>query len=111
MYYSLIVQRQETRVYDQCEETFLRLIPGTFTEFNDVYGFDLETNTFSIFYDFADQHIEILERTLVKDTAYFEKIIGITIGGTWDAYAVNYFQRLVRSFIQRQSGYHAAPIK
>ncbi len=104
MFYSLVVLSQETGVCDQCEETFLRLFPGTFKVFNDVYGWNNETNTMNVLYQYAYQHMKVLEGISAKDTAYYHKIIGITIGGTWDADAVDNLQTLVQDLFNDSPG-------
>lgn len=74
------------------ETNFFKEFPNTFNELNALYGFNNDTP--AVLYNDASKHIlEVFnELKSINDTLYYRKIIGISIGGKWDADAINYFQ-------------------
>lgn len=82
------------------EKQFFDEFPATFNQLNDLYG-DKE-NKPAILNNEAENHIIGLfnKITSVNDTVYYGKIIGIGIGGLWDADAVNYFQHGLRERVE-----------
>ena len=82
------------------EKQFFDEFPATFNQLNDLYG-DKE-NKPAMLNNEAENHIIDLFNKIksVNDTIYYRKIIGIAIGGRWDADAVNYFQHGLRERVE-----------
>jgi len=79
-------------------EQFFKEFPNTFNQLLKLYGYDNKNSKPNILYYEAPNHILKLFNNLseVNDTLYYRKIIQISIGGRWDADAVNYFQNGLR---------------
>lgn len=86
-YYSKSSKRIDSLEY---QILFFEEFPSDFDSFNRLYGYD--TSAMPL-YDEAFDHIELFNRiSCISNEEYYKKIISISIGGHWDADAVNYFQ-------------------
>ena len=79
-------------------QQFFKEFPNDFNQLLNLYGYDDKNSKPSILYDEAPNHILKLFNSLsdINDTLYYRKIIQVSIGGHWDADAVNYFQHGLR---------------
>jgi hypothetical protein len=73
---------------------YFKEFPSTFAEFDLLYGYG---DTPSILYDQYVSQVDSLFRDIhcVTDSTYLEKILGLGIGGHWDADAVNSLQDII----------------
>lgn len=80
---------------------FFNTFPSSFKEFNNTFGYfnneDPHLAYAGALYFESEKYLNLFFRmTTVPDTAFYKKIIGIAIGGHWDADAINYFQAGLR---------------
>ena len=72
---------------------FFEAFPNSFAELDSLYGYD-DGNPGPLYDQGVDHIIRLFNRLeCVNDTAYYKKLINTSIGGRWDADAINYFQR------------------
>ena len=99
--YYLLSKSSVPEVADMYQDKFFDEFPNTFKQLNQLYGYDGQAKKGAILYYDAGNHIMGLFNNLknINDTLYYKKIIGITIGGKWDADAVNFFQHGLQEHI------------
>ena len=85
------------------QKLFFEEFPGNFKDFNEIFGYDSEINDISYhgapLYDGYDYISYFFSITSIIEKTFYLKIINISLGGRWDADAVNYFQRGLRQKI------------
>ena len=93
-YLYLLSTSSSNGIRDTYQEQFFKEFPNTFGQLLELYGYNEKDKKPNILYNEAPNHILNLFNNLlnINDTLYYKKIIQISIGGHWDADAVNYFQ-------------------
>ena len=82
------------------KQQFFDEFPSTFKQLDELYGYNYNTNISGPLGKLYTEHIELFNGlSNVNDTLYYKKIIAISIGGHWDADAVNVFQHGLRNRI------------
>jgi hypothetical protein len=82
---------------------FFSLFPDNFLEFNDLYGWNKDSNSPHVLYDVSYEHINLFGKSyfIIPKEKYYSKLIEISIGGHWDDDAIGLFQKIVRdAFIE-----------
>ena len=79
-------------------QQFFDKFPNTFNELNELYGYDFKTHKAAPLYYEVEDHIYKLFNNLnnIDKVTYYKKIVSISIGGHWDADAINIFQEGLR---------------
>jgi hypothetical protein len=77
-------------------QEFFYSFPGNFQDLNRLYGYN-GSKRGPLYMD-AVNHISYLFKDFaaVKDTIFYKKIIDISIGGHWEADAINYFRKALK---------------
>lgn len=91
----------------ESQKLFFKYFPDSFSELNRLYGYDDSTGAMPL-YDEAANHIAKLFFKLDKSVgidSFFDKMIGISKEGKWEADAVNYFQRGLREKVKSNLSY------
>jgi len=83
---------------DVYKQEFFDEFPNTFKELSVLYGYNSKMHQPAPLYSEVEKHILNLFNniTCVNDTVYYKKIVSISLGGHWDADAVNAFQAGLR---------------
>ena len=88
----------------KCQKAFLNAFPNTWTEFNLTYLYSANKKYDLTMYSLAHKHVDILEKiTLVPDSVYCSKLVGIAVGAELDADAPNYFQTLLHNVLWKRT--------
>jgi len=82
---------ESKKIYRQ---EFFEEFPNSFKQLMELYGYDFHSHKAAPLYNETEKHINELFNNLndIDKLAYYRKIISISIGGHWDADAVNIFQ-------------------
>ncbi len=70
---------------------FFEEFPNSFQELNAIYGYNNDTAAL-LYYNSMDHINTLFDVNNINDTIFYKKIINISIGGHWDADAVEIFQ-------------------
>jgi hypothetical protein len=79
------------------QTNYFELFPNSFQEFEDTFGF--ENGIPAPLYDGHEYIPQFFALDKIDETARMKKCISISIGGEWDADAVNYFQHELHDYI------------
>jgi hypothetical protein len=93
---SILVRKLREQYFNDAKQQFFYSFPSNFKDLNRLYGYNEPQK--GPLYDDALNHIAFFFRKpeVIKDTIFYKKIIGISIGGHWEGDAINYFQRELR---------------
>lgn len=88
----------------ELQKEFLAAFPNTWKVFLSTYDFcpQKDLTMYNLGYDHIVNGLGKLV-TLLPDSVYCDKLIGISIGGRWEADAPNYLQLVVRKTMQKKS--------
>lgn len=70
------------------EQKFFCAFPNSFTEMEQLFGFDMETGEAAPLYDYPDGMNTIIffsELQTIEPSKYYEKYLNINVDGTWQA--------------------------
>ena len=79
---------------------FFYAFPNTFTEFNQLYGYD-DLKGAAPCYKVAQDHIKLFFDLAddVQEDVFCKKVLNICKDARWDADAVSYFQKYLRNYL------------
>lgn len=89
---------------------FFEVFPNSFNEFNSIYGYKKENNSFieSPLYESAPKHILELFNTLapvVGEDKFYRKVLNLSINGKWYADAVSIMRRNLVNLVEKKPEY------
>lgn len=87
------------------KKRFYLAFPETFKEFHELYGYDGEDYYF--LYEQSHRHINLFCEldTIIPKEVYYDKLVSLSIGGNWQADAVNHLQHCLHNKIKESSQY------
>lgn len=87
---------------------FLKTFPATFQQFVNVFGWDEQADRpnplYEESYSYIDYFFALIAEKNYQD--YEDKVVQVSIGGKWQADAVNYFQDKALAYIKDTKRYH-----
>lgn len=88
---------------EELQKEFLNAFPNTWKSFLRTYDFypEKDLTMYKLGYDHIVNGLGKLI-TLLPDSAYYDKLIELSIGGRWEADASNYLQMVVRQTMQKE---------
>ncbi len=93
--YADLVTHSEGKEKADYERLFFKYFPDTFDRFDSLYGYrEISIDSFAYAPLFSSDHLERVFPHLksVNDADYCRKLVGISIGGHWEADQVGLFQ-------------------
>ncbi len=88
----LDLQKNDNQTYQQ---RYFDLFPDSFEKFEQVFGFE-DGKKAPLYYNSIEYIRALFELDSISQSNQINKWIDISIGGHWDADAVNYFQHYLR---------------
>lgn len=83
------------------QEAFFITFPRTWMEFTMTYQYVPGKNyDLTMYFKSAEQIRALGKLTMIPDSTYCEKLIGIAVGAEWDADAPSYFKSLLHQVVQ-----------
>lgn len=88
----------------QKQQEFLDCFPANFEDFQKTYGYDPGYSKNDPMYELSPEHIfkGLARLNKLSDTVYYTRLIHLSIGGKWDADAVNYLQSVLQEKVEQQ---------
>ena len=88
------------------QQAFFEMFPKNFEEFEHTYGYNKDYSWDDSMYVVHEDHLfnglDKLDR--IKDTVYYSRLIELSIGGKWQADAINILQKLLREHAKQKPG-------
>ena len=81
------------------QRKFFDTFPDNFALFNSIYGYDKNAGILNVLYDVSHEHITFFCRLyeIIPKTDFFKRIIDVSLGGYWDADAINSLQMCIQN--------------
>lgn len=91
--YLLIQNSPNISTKDSIKKLFFKLFPDDFLSLDSIYGYNKTTGPCYLYKQAVDHIVKLFFRLdNINNDDFAKKIINISIGGKWDADAINYFQ-------------------
>ena len=92
-YYSKSISNQDSL---KCQKLFFEYFPDKFDDFNAIFGWvgnnGIQEAHGGPLYDGHNEILFFFQLKVIPEKEFYNKILNISIGGHWDADAINYFQ-------------------
>lgn len=100
---------QKARLEPQYKREFFNEFPNSFKLFVGIYGYEEnDTNVhFSPLYDYSYEHVCLFFNELndaIEDVEYYNKLINVCIGGTWQSDGVACLELVVHEAVKKELG-------